>query len=107
MSKPMRAARRAPITDDSDWRLRARCRSGDPNDLFVTGAKQTEAKLICRDCPVQMHCAADALDNQMEFGIWGGLTERQRRALLKTHPDVESWAVFFARVQDRRAPTGA
>jgi WhiB family redox-sensing transcriptional regulator len=40
-------------------------------------------------------CAADALDNQIEYGVWGGMTERQRRALLKQHPEVVSWANFF------------
>jgi WhiB family redox-sensing transcriptional regulator len=40
-------------------------------------------------------CAAEALDNRMEFGVWGGLTERQRRALLKRHPDVDSWVEFL------------
>lgn len=42
-----------------------------------------------------MECGADALDNRVEFGVWGGMTERQRRALLKQYPDVESWADFF------------
>lgn len=42
-----------------------------------------------------MQCGADALDNRVEFGVWGGMTERQRRALLKQHPEVESWAEFF------------
>jgi WhiB family redox-sensing transcriptional regulator len=41
-------------------------------------------------------CAADALDNREEFGVWGGMTERQRRVLLKRHPEVVSWAEFFA-----------
>ena len=40
-------------------------------------------------------CGADALDNKVEFGVWGGMTERQRRALLKQHPEVVSWADFF------------
>mgnify|MGYP002653434957 CR=1 FL=1 len=40
--------------------------------------------------------SADALDNRVEFGVWGGMTERQRRALLKQHPEVRSWADFFA-----------
>ena len=44
-------------------------------------------------------CAADALDNQVEYGVWGGMTERQRRALLKEHPDVVSWGNFL----DKRA----
>lgn len=41
-------------------------------------------------------CRADALDNRVEFGVWGGLTERQRRAALRLHPNVKSWAQFFA-----------
>jgi WhiB family redox-sensing transcriptional regulator len=52
--------------------------------------------VICRRCPVILECAADALDNHVEFGVWGGMTERQRRALLKQHPEVVSWADFFA-----------
>ena len=59
-------------------------------------AAQRKAAVICRHCPVIAECGADALDNRVEFGVWGGMTERQRRALLKQHPDVSSWAEFFA-----------
>jgi WhiB family redox-sensing transcriptional regulator len=34
---------------------------------------------------------AEALDNRIEFGVWGGMTERERRALLRRRPDVDSW----------------
>ena len=37
-------------------------------------------------------CRADALDNKVEFGVWGGLTERQRRAVLRKNPHVTDWA---------------
>ena len=57
--------------------------------------------MICRPCPVVVECLADALDNEIEFGVWGGMTERQRRALLKRHPDVDSWSDFLAAVRDR------
>jgi WhiB family redox-sensing transcriptional regulator len=40
-------------------------------------------------------CAAEALDNKVEYGIWGGMTERRRRALLKEHPEIVSWTDFF------------
>jgi WhiB family redox-sensing transcriptional regulator len=40
-------------------------------------------------------CGAEALDNKVEFGVWGGMTERQRRALLKQNPGVASWTEFF------------
>lgn len=71
------------------------CRNTDPDELFVRGAAQRKAAAICRNCPVKRECGADALDNKVEYGIWGGLTERRRRALLKEHPEVVSWADFF------------
>lgn len=92
--------------DDRNWRMRARCGSSDTERLFVSGAPQREAASICRKCPVIQECAADALDNNMEYGVWGGLTERQRRTLLKTHPHVESWAALLAVRHARCAPAG-
>ena len=85
-----------PATEgDRAWVAKALCRTADPDELFVRGAAQRKAAVICRHCPVMQECAADALDNQVEYGIWGGLTERQRRALLREHPDVVSWADFL------------
>ena len=80
----------------SAWVSKARCRSIDPDDLFVSGAAQKRATQFCRECPVARECLADALDHHMEWGIWGGLTERQRRVLLREHPEVVSWSEFFA-----------
>ena len=56
----------------TDWTARAACRNADPDALFVQGAAQNRAKLICRGCPVRTECLADALDNRIEFGVWGG-----------------------------------
>ncbi|SEE40652.1 Transcription factor WhiB [Streptomyces sp. 2231.1] len=42
-------------------------------------------------CPVRTECLAEALDNRIEFSVWGGMTERERRALLRPRPDVASW----------------
>jgi WhiB family redox-sensing transcriptional regulator len=84
------------------WVSSARCRSADPDQLFVRGAAQRKAAVICRHCPVIAECAAEALDNQMEFGVWGGMTERERRALLKQHPEVTSWAEYFAARREHR-----
>ena len=74
-----------------DWRRNAACRDGDPDRLFVRGAAQREAKLVCFGCPVRTECLAEALDHRIEFGVWGGMTERERRALLRRRPDVQSW----------------
>ena len=84
------------------WVSSARCRATDPDRLFVSGAAQRKAAVICRHCPVIVECAAEALDNQMEFGVWGGMTERQRRALLKQYPEVNSWADFFVAQREHR-----
>jgi WhiB family transcriptional regulator, redox-sensing transcriptional regulator len=73
------------------------CRNTDPEQFFVQGSAQRQAATICRHCPVMWQCAADALDNKVEFGVWGGMTERQRRALLKENPDVVSWAKFLGK----------
>lgn len=78
-----------------DWTELAKCRQVEPDALFVKGAAQQQAKLICRGCPVIAECLADALDHQTEFGVWGGMTERERRALLKRRPDVRSWRELF------------
>ena len=85
------------------WVSKALCRTTDPDELFVQGAAQRRAAVICRHCPVVQQCAADALDNQVEYGIWGGMTERQRRALLKQHPEVVSWADFLNKQDPRSA----
>jgi WhiB family redox-sensing transcriptional regulator len=75
----------------AEWAANAACRASDPDTLFVQGAAQNRAKSICLGCPVRTECLADALDNRVEFGVWGGMTERERRALLRRRPDVESW----------------
>jgi WhiB family redox-sensing transcriptional regulator len=85
------------------WVSQARCRQADPDELFVRGAAQRKAAVICRHCPVIAECGADALDNRVEFGVWGGMTERQRRALLKQHPEVVSWSEFFAAQRKHRS----
>jgi WhiB family redox-sensing transcriptional regulator len=78
------------------WVSKALCRSADPDELFVRGAAQHRAAMMCRQCPVVTECLADALDNRIEFGVWGGMTERQRRKLIRQHPEVKSWAEHFA-----------
>ncbi|QSB06908.1 WhiB family transcriptional regulator [Natronoglycomyces albus] len=86
-----------------DWTNEALCQEGDPDALFVQGAEQNNAKKVCRGCPVRLECLADALDNRIEFGVWGGMTERERRALLRKHPGVRSWrSVFEIALEEER-----
>ncbi len=75
---------------DADWTARAKCR-GMADGLFPEAADQKRARTICSGCPVTYECLAEALDNRIEWGVWGGMTERERRQLLRTRTDVTSW----------------
>jgi WhiB family redox-sensing transcriptional regulator len=88
-------------TEQADWRVNASCRDEDPDGLFVRGKEQRKAKLVCIACPVRTECLAEALDGRIEFGVWGGMTERERRALLRRRPDVDSWHDLLAEAKNQ------
>lgn len=69
------------LIDVPEWHERAACRGLDP-DLFFPerGESTTAAKAICADCPVRPECLGFALTENEKFGIWGGKSERERRA---------------------------
>jgi WhiB family transcriptional regulator, redox-sensing transcriptional regulator len=99
---PAKNTPRSVAADDRTWVWKALCSKTDPEVLFVRGAApQRKAAVICRHCPVTYECGAEALDKKVEFGIWGGMTERQRKALLKQHPEVVSWSDFFGKSNAR------
>lgn len=89
-----------------DWTVVAACRGMDPDELFVQGAAQNRAKTVCSGCPVRTECLADALDNRVEYGVWGGMTERERRALLRRRPEVRSWRQFLEAAKEKYERTG-
>ena len=65
-----------------NWQDHANCLGVDP-DLFFPerGASTREAKEVCRGCVVRDDCLEFALQNGEKFGIWGGLSERERRRI--------------------------
>jgi WhiB family redox-sensing transcriptional regulator len=69
-------------TPDRSWQRQANCMGVDP-DLFFPerGASTREAKEVCRGCVVREDCLEYALANGEKFGIWGGLSERERRKI--------------------------
>ena len=87
------------LTEPEDWTLLARCR-GMADALFPEGKDQKRARAVCLGCPVRSQCLAEALDSRIEWGVWGGLTERERRQLLRQRPDVKSWAAVLAESWD-------
>jgi WhiB family redox-sensing transcriptional regulator len=68
------------LEEERRWQERANCLGVDP-DLFFPerGASTREAKAVCRGCEVRDDCLEYALANGEKFGIWGGLSERERR----------------------------
>ena len=73
-----------------DWRLRSACTDVDTNLFFPVGLTgdaidQTNlAKAICRECPVQAQCLEFALRTTQDYGVWGGRTEDERRAIRRS-----------------------
>jgi WhiB family redox-sensing transcriptional regulator len=72
----------APATIDDLWQDRALCAQTDPEAFFPEkGGSTREAKRICMGCEVRTECLEYALAHDERFGIWGGLSERERRRL--------------------------
>lgn len=70
-----------------DWRHEAACLNEDPELFFPVGntgpalMQIAEAKKVCRECPVREPCLQWALDAGQDHGVWGGMSEDERRAL--------------------------
>ena len=72
-------------TGDETWRLDALCAETDQEAFFPEkGGSTREAKRVCSGCDVRAECLESALANDERFGIWGGLSERERRRLRLT-----------------------
>jgi WhiB family redox-sensing transcriptional regulator len=70
------------VGEAPEWQKQANCRGVDP-DLFFPerGASTREAKEVCRGCVVREDCLEYALANRERVGIWGGLSESERRPM--------------------------
>ena len=70
------------IGDGPEWQKRSLCAQTDPDAFYPEkGGSTREAKQICGRCEVRPECLEYALAHQERFGIWGGLSERERRKL--------------------------
>lgn len=79
---------RQDIDEDSSvlaWQSDALCSQTDPEAFFPEkGGSTRDAKRICESCDVRQQCLDYALENDERFGIWGGLSERERRKLRRS-----------------------
>ena len=70
------------VDASGDWRDHALCNQTDPDAFFPEkGGSPREAKKVCRGCEVRAECLEYALANDERFGVWGGLSARERRRL--------------------------
>ena len=72
----------APARFAARWRELAACRGADL-DVFFPGRGESAgpARQVCAGCPVRQACLDYAITNRIAYGVWGGLTGRERRAL--------------------------
>lgn len=80
---------------DEAWRQRAACKGLDPNLFFPAGERNEEdvertrqAKAICGCCPMRSACLEFALAGHEQWGIWGGTTAVERRAIASSRQDL-------------------
>ena len=77
------------LAGHGDWQARGACRSVDPELFFSPDAdcgstratREDAAKRVCRRCPVVRDCARYALASRERYGVWGGMTEAERRQI--------------------------
>lgn len=90
------------------WEEDAACGGFDPELFFGnTAADERRAKAICGTCSVAMECLSVALASGMDFGIWGGLNERERRQVRRRNPGTADWRTLIEERGIRRQPVRA
>jgi WhiB family redox-sensing transcriptional regulator len=102
-----------PEVIDMDWRHRAACRAVDPELFFPVGTTRpalkqvTEAQTVCHRCPVSAECLRWALDTHQHTGVWGGLSEDERRQIQQPRRPIDT-RTYLVAVRARSAiPTTA
>jgi WhiB family redox-sensing transcriptional regulator len=68
---------------ETAWMQHAKCHGADPERFFPTESTGVDdARRVCAECPVQVECLEYALDNRIDLGIWGGVSQRERKRIL-------------------------
>jgi WhiB family redox-sensing transcriptional regulator len=84
MGKTMRVQTQRTLTVGDSWTSLASCRGTESSAFFARSLPEArEAIRVCERCPVRQQCLDYAVDNDMDLGVWGGLTERQRRTYVR------------------------
>ena len=84
LQRPAEQATAEQAVGEPSWQERSLCAQTDPEAFFPEkGGSTREAKRVCLSCEVRVECLEYALENDERFGIWGGLSERERRRVKK------------------------
>jgi WhiB family redox-sensing transcriptional regulator len=84
------------LSGETGWIRHAKCRGTDPELFFPLGSSGPaqsqieDAKRVCQSCDVREECLNWALENGFDDGVWGGLSEDERRALKRRHASTRS-----------------
>jgi len=71
------------MTDSLDWRADANCATTDPDQFFAGSETTIRTRMICHTCPVMEQCRTYGIANEPEWGLYGGLTPKERRRIRK------------------------
>ena len=73
--------------DDEPWQIRALCTQTDPEAFYPEkGGSTRAAKKVCLSCEVRDECLRVALERDERFGVWGGMSEHERRKMKRSAP---------------------
>lgn len=73
----------------TEWREAAACKGMDPSLFFIErGDDARPAKAVCAECPVREPCLEEAMAQPERLGVWGGLSERERRGMRRGRAQV-------------------
>ncbi|MEU1707690.1 WhiB family transcriptional regulator [Streptomyces sp. NPDC005706] len=108
-SRPEQKRTASVSAEEQAWEARRACRTTDPDELFVDSAAQNRARSSARLSGAH-RVPYLRIDRRTPYGVWGGMTDRERRALLRRRPTVTSWRSLLetARAEhDQRASRGS
>ena len=106
-------ATRVPVTRqsaDADWQSRGACGDHNPDLFFpsedapaeLVRVQEATAKAICRSCPVAGACLSTALTQRLSYGVWGGLSAEDRKAVLDSRSGTATATAMTPEAKPRR-----
>lgn len=87
----------------TNWQVRGLCTTRAAEEYFGGGRATREVQGRCLGCPVRLECLADALDNRIVHGMWGGLSSLARGKLVRRHPGISSWTPLLQTMKESLA----